>query len=290
MRLVLVEGESVLTAQVLDLLSRAHDVTTVDGMDAVGTPGGPVFEGLIMVWPEQRRGRAGAARVLTSVDRLHTLVVIPGELTLDRLGIADTGVDYLVSPFHPLELSRRLDAVAPGSIRRTMVLWAGDTMLDEGARVVERSGRRIDLTRKEFDLLMHFMRNRGMVQQRSVILDAVWGATEYNPNVIEVAVSSLRRKLEVHGPRLIHTVRGVGYVCRLEHAADSTIRTLVGQREQLLQERQRLMQRRDGLIERARGARASAASVRERSGEDGGGSEAGGDVPAISNGRGRARG
>ena len=164
---------------------------------------------VVLVWPEQPQGRAGAARLVTSPGHGRSVAVIPVGLTADRLGIVDAGVDYVVDPYHPLELVRRVESLADGAHAQRGAVWrAGDVMVDEGGRIVERGGRPIGVTRKEFDLLRQLVRNRGMVQERSALLDAVWSSQDYNENVIEVTMSSLRQKLEAHGPRILHTVGG----------------------------------------------------------------------------------
>jgi len=93
-----------------------------------------------------------------------------------------------------------------------------DLVLDPMARTVHRGDRPIDLTRTEFALLELLMRNAGRPLQRDVIMDRVWGwESEPTSNSLEVFVGYLRRKTEADGePRLIHTVRGVGYVLRAE--------------------------------------------------------------------------
>jgi len=252
MRVILVQGDSEMTQRVRDLLGRAHDVVVahrptpdVDGADIV-----------VMVWPTQPQGRDGAARLVTSLGHGRCVVVVPFGLTADRLGIVDAGVDYIVDPYHPLELVRRVEFLGEGIRTRRAPVWrAGDLTLDEGARIVERGGRPIDLTRKEFDLLRQLVRNCGLVQERSVLLDAVWSSRDYNENVIEVTMSSLRQKLEARGPRILHTVRGVGYVCRVEQERAEVLSNLVSERDSLIQDRQRLMAHRRELMEEARARR-----------------------------------
>jgi two-component system OmpR family response regulator len=89
-----------------------------------------------------------------------------------------------------------------------------DLVVDEGARLVRRGDETIELTPTEFDLLAELGRRRGRAVTKEHLLAAVWQFDSYDPNLVEVHVSALRRKLEAHGPRLVHTVRGVGYVLR----------------------------------------------------------------------------
>lgn len=87
-------------------------------------------------------------------------------------------------------------------------------VIDEGRRTVERAAKPIVLTRTEYELLSTLARHRHQVLSKSQLLDQVWDFDAYDPNLVEVHMSALRRKLEEYGPRLIHTVRGVGYVLR----------------------------------------------------------------------------
>jgi len=139
----------------------------------------------------------------------------------ERLSGFDVGADdYLTKPFSTSELQARIRAVlrrtqsARTGIAERSVLDYADIELDEDARTVTRAGVSIDLTRREFDLLVALLENKERVLSRSQLLTMVWGFEDYDANVVEVYVSALRRKLEEHGPRLIQTVRGVGYVLR----------------------------------------------------------------------------
>jgi two-component system response regulator MprA len=156
-------------------------------------------------------------------DRLPILVLTARDEVGDRVAGLDAGADdYLTKPFALEELRARLRAL----LRRTaaedadeseQVVYA-DLVLDPVARTVQRGDRPIDLTRTEFALLELLMRNAGRPLQRDVIMDRVWGwESEPTSNSLEVFVGYLRRKTEAAGePRLIHTVRGVGYVLRRE--------------------------------------------------------------------------
>ena len=87
-------------------------------------------------------------------------------------------------------------------------------MIDEEAKTAVRAGHTLDLTPTEYELLCALARARGKSVSKAQLLSLVWGFDAYDPNVVEVHVSSLRRKMEAHGPRLIHTERGRGYVFR----------------------------------------------------------------------------
>jgi two-component system response regulator MprA len=136
----------------------------------------------------------------------------------DRVLGLDAGADdYMVKPFNLDELNARIRAL----LRRTQTPKQKsynfmDLKLDTGTRRAERKARVIDLTAKEYELLELFMRNPRQVLTREMIYDDVWGYDfGGESNIIEVYIRYLRQKLEEGGePRLLHTVRGMGYVLR----------------------------------------------------------------------------
>lgn len=136
----------------------------------------------------------------------------------DRVAGLDAGADdYMVKPFALEELLARLRALLRRSAGTTSdVLSVGDLTLDVGTRRVTRGGVDVSLTKTEFDLLELLVRNAGIVLERSVIYEKIWGYDfETTSNSLDVYIGYLRRKTEPGGaPRLIHTVRGVGYVAR----------------------------------------------------------------------------
>jgi two-component system response regulator MprA len=153
-------------------------------------------------------------------DRLPILVLTARDEVGDRVAGLDAGADdYLTKPFALDELRARLRAL----LRRTTPdddsaasLRYDDLVLDPAARTVHRGERPVDLTRTEYALLELLMRNAGRPLPRDVIMERVWGwESEPTSNSLEVFIGYLRRKTESDGePRLIHTVRGVGYVLR----------------------------------------------------------------------------
>lgn len=138
----------------------------------------------------------------------------------ERVRGLDSGAnDYLVKPFSFEELSARLRALTRTSFGMiTNVLTVGDLTLDCASHVVKHKGKEISLSAKEFALLEYLMRNQGIVLSRETIEDHIWNFDyEGGTNVVDVYISYLRKKIDDgHDRKLIHTVRGKGYVLREE--------------------------------------------------------------------------
>ncbi len=147
------------------------------------------------------------------------LMLTARDATADRVRGLDAGADdYLVKPFAHEELLARVRALLRrrvGPAHDGQLIFA-DVVLDPSAHEVRRGHRAIDLTAQEFDLLRQFLTHPRQVLSRAQLLGAVWGLPVATAsNVVDVYVGYLRAKLEAAGePRLIHTVRGVGYVLR----------------------------------------------------------------------------
>jgi len=159
------------------------------------------------------------ARELRERDDVAILMLTARDGLEDRVDGLDTGADdYLVKPFERQELLARMRALLRRRPPRgSAPLAVGDLRLNPDTHEVTRGERQIDLTQREFELLEYLMRNERIVVSRQRLLDEVWGYDPFSiTNTIEVFVSNLRRKLEADGePRLLHTIRGAGYVLRV---------------------------------------------------------------------------
>jgi len=164
----------------------------------------PRADGLTLLERFRAAGQTAPVLFLTARD------AVP-----DRVRGLDAGADdYLCKPFAFEELLARVRALSRRPARTAdAVLHYGDLRLDLIAHRVERAGARLDLTAKEQALLVFFLRHPGEVLSRTRIYEHVWDE-RYDgfSNTLEVHVMDLRRKLEAHGPRLIHTMRGRGYL------------------------------------------------------------------------------
>jgi DNA-binding response OmpR family regulator len=225
MRILIVEDERRM-AEVLrrGLAEEGHavDVATT-GTDGFAMAGAGGFDVIILdvMLPGiggldlTRRLRAG--RVRTPI-----LMLTARDTNADVVAGLDAGADdYLVKPFAFDVLLARVRAVARrGPAEQGVVLTAGDLRLDTGAHEVWRGPDRIELTRTEFSLLEFLLRRRGAVVARNSLIEGVWGHDrEIENNTLDAFVRLLRQKVDAGGrPRLIHTVRGVGYAVREEPA------------------------------------------------------------------------
>lgn len=214
-RVLVVEDDAVLRRCVAEELADAGYLVraAADGRELAGLVGTfrpdvavldvmlPGTSGLALA-EQLRRGGDTAVLFLTARDSID-----------DRLaGFAAGADDYLVKPFEMVELLARIRAV----LRRTgaIVLSAmqvSDLLVDEDAGEVIRAGSPVVVTATELKLLVYLARNKGRLLSKTQILTQVWGYDAYDPNLVEAYISALRRKIEATGPRLIHTVRGVGY-------------------------------------------------------------------------------
>jgi two-component system response regulator MprA len=158
------------------------------------------------------------ARALRDGDDVPILILTARDALESRVEGLDAGADdYLVKPFERQELLARMRALLRRRPPRgSAPLRVGDLSLNVDTHEVVRGERTIELTQREFELLEYLMRNERIVISRQRLLDEVWGYDPFSTtNTIEVFVSNLRRKLEAEDePRLLHTIRGAGYVLR----------------------------------------------------------------------------
>ncbi len=158
------------------------------------------------------------ARALRGSDDVPILILTARDGLESRVAGLDSGADdYLVKPFERQELLARLRALLRRRPPRgSAPLRVGDLELNADTHEIARGPRPVELTQREFELLEYLMRNERIVISRQRLLDEVWGYDPFSTtNTIEVFVSNLRRKLEAGGePRLLHTIRGAGYVLR----------------------------------------------------------------------------
>ncbi len=159
------------------------------------------------------------AKTLRESDDVPILMLTARDAVESRVEGLDAGADdYLVKPFERQELLARLRALLRRRPPRGQAaITVGDLRLNPDTHEVLRGERPLDLTQREFELLEYLMRNERIVVSRQRLLDEVWGYDPFSmTNTIEVFVSNLRRKLEAGGePRLLHTIRGAGYVLRV---------------------------------------------------------------------------
>jgi two-component system response regulator MprA len=164
-------------------------------------------------------GLTACRRLRQAGDRTPVLMLTARHEVTDKVAGLDAGADdYLVKPFSLDELLARVRAL----LRRTSLsgeeerLQVGDLVLDTLRRHVQRGERSLELTKTEFDLLELFLHNRDIVLTRDQIYERIWGYDfETSSKSLDVYIGYLRRKTEAGGePRLIHTVRGVGYTAR----------------------------------------------------------------------------
>ena len=202
------------------LAFEGYDVQTAsDGVEALDHLKQDTPDAIVLDVMMPRVDGLGVCRELRARgDRTPILILTARHKVADRVSGLDAGADdYLVKPFALEELLARLRAL----LRRTSqsadgALQVADLRLDPATREVWRGAVPIDLTKTEFQLLELFMINKGIVLSRATIYERIWDY-DFGPtsNSLEVYVGYLRRKTEVDGaPRLIHTVRGVGYVLR----------------------------------------------------------------------------
>ncbi len=219
-RVLVVEDDEEI-AQVLQrsLRLEGYEVKlALDGQAALDVAGAFVPDLVILDLGLPKIDGIEVAKRLRANDDVPILMLTARDAVESRVEGLDSGADdYLVKPFERQELLARLRALLRRRPPRgSASVVVGDLSLNPDTHEVKRSERDVELTQREFELLEYLMRNERIVVPRQRLLEEVWG---YDPfattNTIEVFVSNLRRKLEAGGePRLLHTIRGAGYVLR----------------------------------------------------------------------------
>jgi two-component system, OmpR family, response regulator len=216
--LVVEDDDDTREALAIALEGEGYRVHTTSGVHEAGRVVAAVRPDLVVLDVRLGDGTEGfgIARKLRSTMDVPVLFLSGLDTLESRLtGFEVGGDDYLTKPFAMEELLVRVRALLRRAGRRSTAVWeVGDLVVDEAGRRVTRGGEELFLTFTEFELLLRLCRRPGRVVSKRQLLGEVWGADWFSPNVVEVRISDLRRKLEAHGPRLIHTVRGVGYVLR----------------------------------------------------------------------------
>jgi two-component system, OmpR family, copper resistance phosphate regulon response regulator CusR len=224
-RILIVEDDAALSGYIQkELESESHAVdAAMDGEQGRSMAIGIDYDLVVL---DLNLPRVDGLTVLRSVRQrkanMPVIILTARNRVEDRVQCLDCGADdYMVKPFSLTELSARIRAL----LRRThlpseSILKVLDLTLDRVEHKVERSGRPIELTTKEFALLEYLMRNAGRRLTRPMIIEHVWNlAFESTTNVVDVYINYLRRKVDDGFPTpLIHTVRGVGYQLSCEGA------------------------------------------------------------------------
>lgn len=223
-RVLLVEDDSAIRVGVTTALGReGYDVQAEeDGTSilAVAADFRPDMAILDVRLPKGPNGFEIARQLRTSgtdTDMPLLFLTAADDLQSRLDGFEAGGDDYLVKPFSMAELLARVQALLRRSGRLERGAWqVGDLVVDEDAHTVTRAGEEIALTNIEFQLLAVLIRNEGKVLSKFRLMGKVWGFDSFDANLVEKHVGALRRKLEAHGPRLLHTVRHAGYVLRVD--------------------------------------------------------------------------
>src|ERR671933_153571 len=214
--------------KIIDMLRRTlayegyHVVTAADGREALAQAQAHRPDIVVLDWLMPGLDGLTVAKRIREADSIPILMLTARDAVEDRVAGLDSGADdYLVKPFAPAELLARVRALlrragAPGAANEARPLSYADLWLDPVTRQTRRGTRAFPLSPKEFDLLAYLLRHPRRVLSRDSILQAVWGYDfPRDDNVLDVYIGYLRAKTEASGePRLIQTVRGVGYVLR----------------------------------------------------------------------------
>ena len=187
--------------------------------NALGALSVSTAEGVVMDITEGRADMLALLRHLRAVGwRMPVMLLAAmGEVSAKVEGLDAGGDDYLTKPYSPDELLARVRALARrGADLRASALHVGDLTLNPATRLAIRGGRSIPLTQRECEVAALLMTSPGKICDRTVILDSVWGeGFDSGSNIVDVYVRKLRRKIDTgHAQKLIHSIRGAGYMMR----------------------------------------------------------------------------
>ncbi len=224
MRILVVEDERKVASFIRQgLAEEGHAVeVAADGDEALDlAAGGPPYDLVVLDLMLPKRDGFGVLKSLRGRGITTPVLVLTARDSVgDKVTGLDLGADdYLTKPFAFEELLARVRALLRrGADRRVTPLRLADLALDPATRTVTRGPRRLELTAREYALLEYLLRNAGRVLTRPMIAEHVWGlGFDSESNVIDVYVGYLRRKIDGEGePRLLHTLRGAGYVLKAD--------------------------------------------------------------------------
>jgi DNA-binding response OmpR family regulator len=219
-RVLVVEDDSEIAGVLRRSLDReGYDVRLAgDGVEALEQASVFQPDAVVLDLGLPRMDGEEVAKRLRNEGDVPILMLTARDAVDSRVAGLDAGADdYVVKPFERTELLARLRAMLRRRPPRgAATITVGDLHLNPATHEVTRGERPLELTAREFELLEHLMRNERLVVSRESLLEEVWGYIyPGETNTVDVFVSNLRRKLEAGGePRLLHTVRGAGYVLR----------------------------------------------------------------------------
>jgi len=219
MRILIAEDDGPLAGFLRKGLEAEHYAVDVagDGITASELATAYDYDLLVLDLNLPKRDGVAVLREVRSTKEEVPILVLTGRSRVeDRVATLDQGADdYVTKPFSFTELSARVRALLRrGKLPQQVTLQVDDLVLDRIERSVERGGKKIELTSKEFALLEYLMRNAGRCITRAMIIEHVWNISfDTTTNVVDVYINYLRKKVDENAPRkLIQTVRGAGYI------------------------------------------------------------------------------
>ncbi|OUQ81156.1 response regulator transcription factor [Flavonifractor sp. An100] len=221
-RILLVEDEEKLARMVeMELKYEGYEVEKAfDGRTGLDRARSGEFDLILLDIMLPQLSGMEVLRRLRRESQVPVIMLTARDSVMDKVSGLDSGADdYITKPFAIEELLARIRAALRGRAGKdNPVLTAGELSMDVARHQVTVKGQEVELTKKEFDLLRHLLENKGRVLTREALLDSVWGFDFIGEtNSVDVYIRFLRSKIdEAFGVKLIHTVRGVGYVIREE--------------------------------------------------------------------------